>query len=115
MSEHSNERRQSQRITVDLKIRGRTGAEETFSRTANLSMGGIFVNELLPFEEGTSLELDFILPGDGTLIHAEATVVHASDSMDINPEQLPGNGLRFDALDPVSRDALAVYLDEEPG
>jgi len=111
---NSTERRSSRRATVDLRIRTRSGAEESFSRTANLSLGGLYVNELLPFEPGTPVEVDFLLPDDGSLIHAIATVIHSQEAMDLNPEKLPGNGLRFDSLGDESGDALRLYLGLDP-
>jgi uncharacterized protein (TIGR02266 family) len=109
------ERRKTQRVHVELKVRARTADEETFTRTANLSLDGIFMTEVLPFDAGTEVEVAFLLPDDGALIQSQAVVVHSQDSgLEMPPDSTTGNGLRFADMDAKSREDLALFLGEEP-
>ena len=101
-------------MDVELKVRTRAGPEESFSRIANLSAGGLFVTEVLPYDPGTVVDVTFILPDDGTLVHATAEVIHARDVVaSLNPDRLPGHGLRFVTLESDSREALRIHLGED--
>jgi hypothetical protein len=95
-----SERRDGIRVGDDIQIRLATDAgETTFAQAARLSETGIFVELILPYPEGTELNLEFKLPGAAGAISTRAKVVSAQKFLAPDISNRTGNGLRFEGLD----------------
>lgn len=106
-------RRRSVRVQTELSVRATRGKETIYTVAVDLSQGGMFIHELLPFTIGTVLELSFILPGISRTVWCRAEVVQArKDFREGFPDSAIGNGLRFVDLNPADRLAIVRYLKD---
>ena len=106
-------RRRSVRVQTELSVRATRGNETIYTVAVDLSQGGMFIHELLPFDVGTVLDLSFILPGVERSVQCTAEVVQArSEFREGFPDTPIGNGLKFVDLDPEDRLAIVRYLKE---
>jgi len=79
------------------------GSGARFStRTTDLSLGGCFVDTMLPFPVGSKVHVS--VRKDRTQFEAKGTVVYSQVGL--------GMGIAFDPLDPPHRDALDSWLNE---
>ena len=97
------ERRNSQRaefiVQVDYK-----SVDEFFSEFArNINEGGLFVETESPPEHGSSVDLQFRLPGSEEPVRAQGTVVRVTNGDGGDP---PGMGIEFGELDVLTRDRI---------
>jgi type IV pilus assembly protein PilZ len=78
--------------------------DELFSDFArNINEGGIFVETESPHDVGTSVDLQFKLPGSDEPVRVTGTVVHQSAG---SPGDPPGMGIEFSELDAPTRDRI---------
>ena len=77
--------------------------------TANLSMGGTFLESDLLLEVGSLVRLAFRLPNSKNPTVVEGVVVRVADEDSLGRSQ-PGMGLEFTRMDGISRRALEDYL-----
>ncbi len=104
------ERRTSVRVGDNLQLRTRTDdGEETFAVGGSVSENGIFVECILPYPEGTNLEVTFDLPGQG-MVHATAQVVSAERFQLSDASNRTGNGLKFETIAEVDRDRVRGFI-----
>lgn len=106
------DRRDSVRVDVHLSVQV-VEARATIHMTvaSDLSEGGMFIHELLPFEIGTSLMIDLQLPGLQRAVRCTAEVVHKRDHfLEGMPNRPIGNGLKFDELSEDDRALIAGYI-----
>jgi hypothetical protein len=107
------ERRTSVRVGDSIQLRTVTPeGEETFAVGASVSEGGMFVECILPYPEGTTLDVSFDLPGVG-MVSARATVVSAERYLMSDASNRVGNGLRFDKIDDDDRDLVRAFIDAQ--
>ncbi|MCP4868306.1 MAG: PilZ domain-containing protein [Proteobacteria bacterium] len=105
-----SERRTSVRVGDDIQIKTVTdGGEETFAVGASVSEGGMFVECILPYPEGTNLEVSFNLPGVG-MLSVKAQVVSAERFQMSNASNRTGNGLRFDEIGDADRVRVRSFI-----
>jgi uncharacterized protein (TIGR02266 family) len=88
----AQERRESPRIPVEMWVEESTERELYFQRSANLSVGGIFLENTIPHPKGTVVNLQFTLPGDTSAITVLGEIVNAAASDE------RGMGLKFVAV-----------------
>ena len=101
------DRRRAARAPLDLWVEEEKGNELYFRRTGNVSLGGIYFEQTIPHALGTVVRLRFSLPGNISLIEAQAEIVNTpllKDGL--------GMGLKFRELSDVGRAALSRFLDE---
>jgi len=99
-----NERRKSQRVGLVVRVTYQT-VDELFSEFArNINEGGIFIETDNPQELGSSVALQFKLPGSDDLIEVAGTVVRTGDGT--GPDDLLGMGIEFDDLNANSRQRI---------
>ena len=106
------ERRDSVRVEVHLSVQV-VEARATIHMTvaSDISEGGMFIHELLPFEIGTNLLLDFQLPGTHRQLKCSAEVAHKRDHfLEGMPNRPIGNGLRFIGLSSDDRALIMRYI-----
>jgi type IV pilus assembly protein PilZ len=97
------ERRKSQRAELVVRVDYQT-VDELFSDFArNINEGGIFVETETPPERGTTVDLQFRLPGDEEPVRVRGSVVRVSRGDGGDP---PGMGIVFEDLDPPTRERI---------
>lgn len=101
------DRRRAARAPLDLWVEEEKGNELYFRRTGNVSLGGIYFEQTIPHALGTVVRLRFSLPGNGSLIEAQAEIVNTPTVKDGL-----GMGLEFRELSDETRQALQTFLDE---
>jgi uncharacterized protein (TIGR02266 family) len=99
-----NERRKSERVDLVVRVTYRT-VDELFSEFArNINDGGIFIETESPQEIGSTIQLQFNLPGNETPIEVTGTVVRTS--RETSAEGPPGMGIEFGDLGAKHRDQI---------
>ena len=97
------ERRKASREALVVRLEYET-VDKLFSDfTRNINEGGIFVESENPQELGSSVRLQFRLPGSEEPMAARGTVVHVSDG---GTTGVPGMGIEFEALDAPTRQRI---------
>jgi len=91
---------------VDLLVRVTyQSVDELFSEFArNINEGGVFIETDTPMEIGSSVALQFKLPGSDDLVEVEGFVVRTSNGDE--PDEAPGMGIEFGDLNSVSRQRI---------
>lgn len=114
MSQSGGEHRQSERRELELPVyvgdaQNRVHGTIRFD-TRDLSVGGAFLRSDLLFEVGEELDVEFQLPGGGT-VRARARVAHvARDHVDGVAQTAAGMGISFSNLSERDREAVRAYL-----
>ena len=101
----TSERRQGSRVPVQIWVEEATDRELYFQRSANLSTGGIYLENTIPHPVGTRVTLRFALPGDNQRFEVRAEVVGA-----IAGEEEIGMGLKFLDLADAESDRIRQYI-----
>ncbi len=104
------ERRQGSRVPVQIWVEEKTDRELYFQRSANLSTGGIYLENTIPHPVGTRVNLRFQLPGDAEKIEVKAEVAAA-----IAGEEEFGMGLKFVDLDAAIAERIQKYVARSSG
>ena len=112
-------RRRYRRLTVQLEVEYRVGAELWKARATTLGAVGLFISTRNPFEPGTRLSLRFMLPSGLVEHDLDGKVVWCHAPGDDPPNQTYGMGIAFDhpAGDPAlvaELEALGESLPEAP-
>jgi type IV pilus assembly protein PilZ len=109
-----SERRKTERVGLLVRVTYQT-VDEIFSEFArNINEGGIFIETDTPQPAGSSVVLQFSLPGSDDPIEVTGTVVRAADGSDGSEPQ--GMGIEFDELGAGARkhiNALIRHLRAE--
>ena len=106
----SLERRQGSRVPVQIWVEEKTERELYFQRSANLSLGGIYLENTIPHPVGTRVTLRFTLPGDEEKIEVRAEVAAA-----MTGEEEFGMGLKFIELDAAVAERIQKYIARTGG
>jgi type IV pilus assembly protein PilZ len=94
------ERRRSERADLVVRVDYQT-VDELFSDFArNINEGGIFVESETPHDVGTTVDLQFKLPGSNEPVRVKGTVVRVSPGRD---GEASGMGVEFEHLDASAR------------
>jgi type IV pilus assembly protein PilZ len=97
------ERRRYERADLLVRVDYKT-VDELFSEFArNINEGGLFVETDAPPALGTSVALEFQIPGSDEPIQVMGRVVRVSDG---SGKDGPGMGIEFENLDNQSRDLI---------
>ena len=105
-----SERRQVPRVPVQIWVEEKTERELYFQRSANLSVGGIYLENTIPHPLGTRVTLRFAIPGQPEKVEVHAEVVGA-----IADDDEMGMGLKFLDLDPAHADRIQKYIAAHAG
>ena len=106
----TTERRHGARVPVQIWVEEKTDRELYFQRSANLSAGGIYLENTIPHPVGTRVNLRFSLPGDADKIEVRAEVAAA-----IAGEEEFGMGLKFVDLDGAVLERIQKYIARTGG
>lgn len=93
----SDERRASPRIPVEMWVEESTERELYFQRGANISVGGLYLQQTIPHPKGTRVNLRFTLPGEENPVEVKGEIVNVS------PDEPLGMGVKFLDLRDVDR------------
>jgi uncharacterized protein (TIGR02266 family) len=104
------ERRQGSRVPVQIWVEEATERELYFQRSANLSNGGIYLENTIPRPVGSHVSLRFSLPGEVEQFQVRAEVVGA-----VAGEEEMGMGLKFLDLPPSDAERLSSYVTRTAG
>jgi uncharacterized protein (TIGR02266 family) len=120
-----SERRQHERVLVDIEVDYRADDTFLFAYITDISAMGIFVQTNTPEEVGTRLNLCFRMPptdvdGDGRLMELEGEVTWINPQRPDDPGgRNPGMGIRFVNLEDSDRADLMrmvrtfAFLDDD--
>ena len=104
------ERRQMIRVPVQIWVEEKTERELYFQRSANISTGGIYLENTIPHPVGTRVTLRFSLPGDAENLEVRAEVAAA-----IAGEEEFGMGLKFVELGATESERIQKYVARTGG
>src|SRR5262245_26683022 len=100
-----SERRQGPRVPVQIWVEEATERELYFQRSANLSAGGIYLENTIPHPLGTRVTLRFNIPGDAEKVEVHAEVVGA-----VAGDEEFGMGLKFLDLTDTHAERIRQYI-----
>jgi uncharacterized protein (TIGR02266 family) len=101
------DRRIGSRIPVEMWVEESTDHELYFQRSANISSGGIYLENTIPHPIGTVVSLSFTLPGDTQRVSVKGEIVNAAESGQL------GMGIKFVQLDDAARERIKVFVARE--
>jgi uncharacterized protein (TIGR02266 family) len=104
------ERRTSARVPIDIWVEQmniQDSMELYIQRAANLSVGGIFLDNSVPHPEGTKVRLFFTLPGDDERLEVRGEVVAALDGRHHGLAM----AVRFLDLEPATEQRIGAFVD----
>jgi uncharacterized protein (TIGR02266 family) len=104
------ERRHGSRVPVQIWVEEKTERELYFQRSANISAGGIYLENTIPHPVGTLVTLRFTLPGETEKFEVRAEVAAA-----IAGEEEFGMGLKFIELAPAAAERIQQYVTRTGG
>jgi type IV pilus assembly protein PilZ len=105
------ERRQWERVLVDLQVDYRAEDTFLFAYITDISAMGIFVQTHEPETPGTRLNLRFSVPGQKIDFELEGEVIWINPYRPGDRENLnPGMGIRFIDLQPADRERLTELV-----
>jgi uncharacterized protein (TIGR02266 family) len=104
------ERRQGSRVPVQIWVEEKSERELYFQRSANISAGGIYLENTIPHPVGTRVTLRFSLPGDDAKLEVRAEVAAA-----IAGEEEFGMGLKFLELGDSASECIQKYIARTGG
>lgn len=93
------ERRRDPRHPIEVTIQLTLGRNATFHATTDLSRGGAFFREAVPFPVGTRARVQFKLPGDAQAFACAGEIVNV-------PRARLGMGVKF--VDLTEDDAVRI-------
>ncbi|MFH0899369.1 MAG: PilZ domain-containing protein [Pseudomonadota bacterium] len=102
-SDGSTDRRNQKRLPVEMWVDEMQGSSCYFQRSANLSLGGMYLDGTIPHPRGTVVQLRFTLPGEDQPIDLRGEVVGEPD-----PDRL-GMHVRF--LDTAGNESVRHRLE----
>ena len=106
----TTERRHGARVPVQIWVEEKTDRELYFQRSANLSTGGIYLENTIPHPVGTRVNLRFTLPGEADKLEVRAEVAAA-----IAGEEEFGMGLKFVDVDGAVLERIQKYIARTSG
>lgn len=100
----NRDRRNYQRIPVEMWVEEVRGADRYFQRSGNVSRGGIFLDGTIPHPRGTVVNLRFTLPGESEPLQVRGQIVGEPSA-----DRL---GMHVQFLDVADDSPLARRLEE---
>jgi len=100
----SNERRASPRIPVEMWVEESTERELYFQRGANISAGGLYLQQTIPHPQGTRVNLRFTLPGETNPVQVRGEIVNVSADDPL------GMGVKFIELAEMNRQRIENFV-----
>ena len=101
-----DERRLEPRAPIDVEVTARTAKALLYHPLLNISMGGVCIELGEPLEEGTEIELRFVLPYKGALVAAEGKVAWC---LEMKEGSLWNAGITFTRFDPQDVEKIRQF------
>lgn len=98
------ERRQTERIPLEMWVEETTDNERYFRRAGNLSRGGLRLEHTIPLPQGTIVNLTFTLPGDSKPVDVSGEIVSSAGPDDLRM------GVKFVKVGEAARTQIDQYL-----
>jgi len=98
------ERRQAERIPLEMWVEETTDRDRYFRRAGNLSRGGLRLDHTIPLPQGTQVNLTFTLPGDNVPIEVSGEIVANAAPDDLRM------GVKFVNVKPAAQAQIDAYL-----
>jgi hypothetical protein len=98
------DRRQTERIPLEMWVEERTDRDRYFRRAGNLSRGGLRLDHTIPLPLGTQVNLTFTLPGGSVPVEVMAEIVSNAGPDDLKM------GVKFLDLKPEAQAQIDAYL-----
>ena len=98
------ERRQAERIPLEMWVEETTDNERYFRRAGNLSRGGLRLEHTIPLPQGTVVNLTFTLPGDSIPVEVSGEIVSSPGPSDLVM------GVKFLGVSEAARTQIDSYL-----
>jgi hypothetical protein len=98
------ERRAHPRCALELWVEETAGEVTYYQRTANVSLGGMYLSGTIPHPPGTTVKVEFSLPGDPERFRVPGEVIADPDAGTL------GMRIRFVDLGGELRDRLEKAL-----
>jgi len=103
------ERRQGERIPLEMWVEETTDRDRYFRRAGNLSRGGLRLDHTIPLPLGTHVNLTFTLPGDSDPVDVSGEIVSSAGPDDLRM------GVKFVNLKPDAQAKIDAYLARVSG
>jgi uncharacterized protein (TIGR02266 family) len=100
----TSDRRRSDRIPIEMWVEQSRDKELYFQRSANLSAGGLFLENTIPHPVGTRIKLQFTLPGDASALSLDGEIVTAAAQDEL------GMGVKFVDVDPAVQKRIDAFI-----
>jgi uncharacterized protein (TIGR02266 family) len=104
-----SERRQAERIPLEMWVEETTDRDRYFRRAGNLSRGGLRLEHTIPLPQGTPVNLTFTLPGDNVPVEVSGEIVANAAPDDLRM------GVKFVNLKPSAQAQIDAYLARVSG
>jgi uncharacterized protein (TIGR02266 family) len=104
-----SERRSSARVPVEMWVEDITDGGLVYRRAANLSRGGLHLDQTIPLPLGSRVKLRFTLPGEPAPLTVTGQIVS------ISAQDKLGMGLKFVDVDPAIAARIGAYLARSGG
>jgi PilZ domain len=100
----NRERRQTERIPLEMWVEETTDRDRYFRRAGNLSRGGLRLDHTIPLPLGTQVNLTFTLPGDSVPVQVSGEIVSNAGPDDLRM------GVKFLHLKADAQSQIDAYL-----
>lgn len=111
--EHA-ERRYKRRLPIKVQVTYHNLHEFLQDVSANLSVGGIFIQTDDPLKEGTRFQLHFSLPDEPRPISAVGEVCWVAMPEKVRGGRVPGMGITFADISTADQGRIARWMAERP-
>ena len=98
------DRRQAERIPLEMWVEETTERDRYFRRAGNLSKGGLRLDHTIPLPLGTQVNLTFTLPGDEVPVEVACEIVSNAGPEDLRM------GVKFLNLTAEAQARIDAYL-----
>jgi len=103
-------RRTTVRLPLKLWTEGRVDGRLDFHNCSNLSVGGIFIETVEPYDVGKQIQIEFNLPGVYDSIKVTGEVVSHLEE-DESGTRHCGNGFRFLDLGEADHQLISKFIE----
>jgi len=105
----STEKRTTERLPIRMLVEYESSEDFLIDYTANMSIGGMFIQTSNPLEVGTRFRLRFRIPGRDAPVDTVGEVCWVLSAEEAGVMQ-PGMGVRFEELEAKDRASVEEML-----
>lgn len=109
------ERRRKRRLPIQVQVSYQSLDEFLEDFSANISIGGIFIQTDSPLAEGARFRLQFTLPGEERPINAVGEVCWVADPERVRGGRVPGMGISFADINRTDQNRINRWVAERNG